>query len=164
MPAGRPSIYSPELATDICDRIASGLSLREICRADDMPEAKTVYRWLADGQHPEFRQQYARAREIQSELMAEEILEIADDARNDWMERQSKSGESFTVVDHDHVSRSKLRVDARKWMLSKVLPKKYGDRVVNVHEGGDKPIETKELSELEAARRVAFLLTKATKS
>lgn len=95
----------------------------------------TVFRWLA--QHGEFQEQYARAREAQADYLAEEILDIADDGTNDWMEREGN-----TLVDHEHISRSKLRVDARKWLMSKLLPKKYGDRQTTEHIGaGGGPVK-----------------------
>lgn len=124
----RPSIYTPELAARICEEIASGRSLRDICRDEGMPHRATILRWLA--KHEEFRDQYARAREAQADHMADEILEIADDGNNDWMERLGPEGQSRGwVVNGECAQRSKLRVDARKWLLSKMLPKKYGDKV-----------------------------------
>lgn len=120
---GRPSDYGPEIATLICTRLADGNSLRTICKADDMPDARTVYRWLEA--HAEFRQQYARAREDQADALAEEILEIADDGRNDTYLTE----DGAELVNHDHIARSRLRVDARKWLASKMAPKKYGDKL-----------------------------------
>jgi hypothetical protein len=70
-----------------------------------------------------------RARESGYHKMADELLEIADDASNDFMERKGKDGEAVMVVDHDHIARSRLRVDTRKWLLSKALPKVYGDKL-----------------------------------
>lgn len=100
-----------------------------------MPSKTSVFRWLND--QPSFRDQYARAREAQAEHWADEILEIADDGSNDWMERRLKDGATETVIDHEHVTRSRLRVDSRKWLMSKLAPKKYGDKVVNEHTGAD---------------------------
>ena len=135
MAGGRPTDYSADLANEICARIAEGESLRSICRCEGMPNIRSVMRWL--GIHPEFSQQYARAREAQAESMFEEMLEIADDGSNDWMERTGKDGETGDkVVDHEHVSRSKLRVDTRKWMLARMAPKKYGD-ATNIKLSGD---------------------------
>jgi len=135
MAGGRPTDYSTDLANEICARIAEGESLRSICRCEGMPNIRSVMRWL--GIHPEFSQQYARAREAQAESMFEEMLEIADDGSNDWVERTSKDGETGDkVVDHEHVSRSKLRVDTRKWMLARMAPKKYGD-ATNIKLSGD---------------------------
>lgn len=126
--AGRPSIYSDELADEICQRIADGQSVREICADEDMPHMATFFRWLADeDKHKVLREQYARAKEAQAELMADEILGIADDGTNDYTERATERG-TQVVFDGEHVQRSKLRVDSRKWLLSKMLPKKYGDK------------------------------------
>ena len=123
---GRPSEYTPEVAATICGRLAEGISLREICRADDMPGRTTVLRWLSERE--EFRGQYAIAREAQADHMADEILEIADDASNDWMLRKQGEDE-VQVLNSEHVNRSRLRVDSRKWLLSKLLPKKYGEKL-----------------------------------
>lgn len=119
---GRPSIYSPELAADICSRLAQGDSLRSICKKTRMPAISTVMGWLFDDEHEEFSQQYARAREAQAELRADEIIDIADDAKN-----ADKS---------EKVQAARLRVDARKWVASKLLPKVYGDRVQHTGAGG----------------------------
>jgi hypothetical protein len=127
--------YSDTIAATICEQLAGGKSLREICRDESMPAQSTVFKWLAEQES--FSVQYARAREAQAEFMADEILEISDDGSNDWMERQNGDGEPIKVVDHEHISRSKLRVDSRKWLLSKMLPKRYGDKITQEHSGPD---------------------------
>lgn len=127
MPAGRPSEYKPEIAEQICQLIADNYRLRQIEQMDGMPARPTIRRWLA--QHEEFRIQYARAREELADDMADEILEIADDGRNDWVERQGRGGEIFTALDTEAVMRSKLRCDQRRWLMSKIVPRKYGDKV-----------------------------------
>lgn len=100
-----------------------------------MPDPSTVYRWLvASESYPEFREQYAQARQAQAEKWAEEIMEIADDGTNDYVERQTQNG-TIVLGDHEHIQRSKLRVDTRKWLLSKLQPKKYGEKVETVHSG-----------------------------
>ncbi len=124
---GRPSKFSAALTKQICRRIAEGESLRAVCRDNAMPDKTTVLRWLSE--HEEFRTQYARAREMQADHLADEILEIADDGTNDWAERAAKGGETTTVVDHEHIQRSKLRVDTRKWLMARMAPKKYGDKL-----------------------------------
>jgi hypothetical protein len=155
---GAPSKYSAEIAATICRAIAQGQSLREVLREVGMPDRVTVLRWL--DRHPEFRTQYAQAREDQAEYWAEEILAISDDGSNDWVERETKSGNIITVVDHEHIARSKLRVDTRRWLMSKLLPKKYGERLMAEHSGPDGgPIETSDVGQTELARRIAFLLT-----
>lgn len=128
MPAGRPTIYTDELGERICSLIAEGISVREICAADDMPCQKSIYRWLVSPDHEQFRQKYTEARQAQAERLAEEILEIADNGTNDYVERLVKDG-AVVLADHDHIQRSKLRVDTRKWLLSKLQPKKYGEKV-----------------------------------
>lgn len=110
----------------ICERISNGESLREICRSEGMPDKSTVLRWLASDET--IRDQYAHARELQADHFADEILEISDDGSNDWMLRK-QGDDDVEVVNHEHISRSKLRVDSRKWLMSKVAPKKYGDRI-----------------------------------
>lgn len=116
------------MAERICEAIANGQSLRAICREDDMPQKRTVLQWL--DKNEDFRTQYARARVEQADHFAEEILEIADDGKNDFLERENADGSKYSVADHEHINRSRLRVDARKWLMSKMLPKKYGDRVM----------------------------------
>lgn len=129
---GRPSKYTADLAGEICARIADGQSLREVCRDEEMPAKSTVMLWLRDKEG--FSDQYAQACEARADYWADEILEIADDATNDWMMRKSGDDE-IEVANHEHVSRSKLRVDARKWLMSKMAPKKYGDKVTTEHTG-----------------------------
>ncbi|WP_431290413.1 terminase small subunit protein [Burkholderia cepacia] len=121
------STFTQELADTICEHLASGLSLRQIEEIEGMPSKTTILRWLGDDRFTSFRDQYARARDMQAEGMADEILEIADDGRNDWMEIQNRDGENIGwKVNGEAVQRSRLRIDARKWLLSKLLPKKYG--------------------------------------
>lgn len=131
---GRPSVYTAEIAATICARLAEGQSLREVCRGKGMPGETTVRSWAIDDVHG-FSAQYAKAREAGYQLLADELLEIADDGSNDWMQRKNADGDSEDVVNHEHIARSRLRVDTRKWMLSKVLPKIYGDKVAVT--GGD---------------------------
>ncbi len=129
---GRPTRYTPKVAADICTRLAEGESLRAICRDDAMPSLSTVTGWLFDGEHEEFSEQYARAREVQAEVLADELADIADEATGDLT--TDKDGKA--VVDHEHIQRSRLRVDTRKWIASKLLPKRYGDKLQHTGEGG----------------------------
>lgn len=136
-PGGRPSIYTNKLGKEICSRIALGESVLHICSDESMPVSSTIYLWLLDEDKKEFSDNYARARNIQAELMFEELLDIADDGSNDYMTIK-KGDKEYNVEDREVTNRSKLRVDARKWYLSKVLPKKFGDKM-DVTSGG-KPI------------------------
>ena len=138
---GRPTEFSDQVAGEILERIAGGESLRAICEAEHLPTRRTVFRWLADPARAEFCHQYARAREAQAEHWAEEILEIADDSSRD-VKTIERKGELVEVVDHDVVQRSKLRVDTRKWLLSKLAPRKYGDKV-ELGSDPNKPIVTR---------------------
>lgn len=119
--------FSQKTADAICERIADGESLRTICGDEGMPNKATVFRWLAA--NDAFRDQYARAREAQADTLFDDILEIADDARNDWMERNGDD-DSGWQVNGEHIQRSRLRMDARKWMAGKLRPKVYGDKSV----------------------------------
>ena len=144
---GRPSSFTQEVADAICARLEAGESLRAICRTDEsMPPAATIFRWLEANEA--FREQYTRARTTGYQLLADEIIDIADDSSNDWVERENvKTGRVETVLDSDHVQRSKLRIDTRKWMLSKMLPKVYGDKL-DIHA----KVETDAASAILAAR------------
>lgn len=133
MSTGRPSTYSEKICAAICEAVADGLTVTEICSQDGMPARSTVFKWLAENKS--FSDQYARAKEVQMDRMADEILEIADDATNDWMQRKSGDGESIEAVNGEHIQRSRLRVDTRKWLMSKLAPKKYGDRQQVEHSG-----------------------------
>lgn len=124
MPGGRPTDYCQEVADAICERLADGESLRSICLDDAMPSKASVFRWL--GIHKEFSDQYARAREEQAEAFADEMVAIADER-----ETIVKDGNGETVVAFDAtaVARNRLRIDARKWVASKLKPKKYGEKL-----------------------------------
>ncbi len=130
--AGRPRKYSEALAAQICERLAGGESLRTICKDAAMPALSTVMGWLADGEHRDFLEQYTRAREMQADALFDEALEIADDASGDWI----KDKDGKILVDHEHVTRSRLRVDTRKWAAGKLAPKRYGDKLQHTGEGG----------------------------
>lgn len=124
---GRPTTYTDEAAATICARLAEGESLRRICRDDDMPGLTTVFQWLKA--QPEFAKQYATAREAQADALFEDVLEIADDARNDWMERNGDDDKGW-LANGENIQRSRLRIDARKWMAGKLRPKVYGEKQI----------------------------------
>ena len=113
---GRPTKYNETRADAICWMLTEGESLRNICNQTKSPTRATVYRWLEANE--EFRDQYARARERYAELEGEELIALADAATPDT------------------VQLTRLQIDTRKWILSKWLPKKYGDRVALTGEGG----------------------------
>lgn len=118
----KPVKLTESLSAKICSRMAQGESLRSICRSEGMPSLGSVFRWVADDLR--FREQYEAAMAQRAEGLFEEILEIADNAMGDTTEIDGVSKPNTEIV-----ARSRLRVDARKWMLSKMLPKKYGDKI-----------------------------------
>lgn len=121
---GRPSEYTEELAQIICEKMAGGMTLKRICEeVEGMPTRQTVYNWLVA--HPSFFDAYTRARDIRLDNMAEELEEIADDGSNDWM--KNKFGEE--VLNADHVARSRLRIETKKWILAKLKPRTYGEKI-----------------------------------
>lgn len=129
-PAHRPPVYDRNEVMEIINvRITEGESLRTICKSKGMPHISVVMDWLRID--AELAEQYARSREIQADYYAESIIEIADDATNDYMEKLDANG---TVIGYsfngENVQRSRLRIDARKWFASKMNPKKYSDKVV----------------------------------
>jgi hypothetical protein len=130
--------YSLEQAAGIknrvCREIAEGKSLRSICEAEDMPSAETIRVWLLDD--GEFSGQYARAREEQADYYADEIIDIADRAKD--------------------ANLARLQIDARKWKASKLQPKKYGDKIDLNHSG-----TIERLSDEQLESRLAILLGKA---
>lgn len=104
-----------------------------------MPNASTIYLWLLDEDKKEFFKQYARAKDAQAELMFDELLEIADNSEHDILVRENADGGEYEVPNHEFIQRSRLRVDTRKWYLSKVLPKKFGDKLDLTSDGEKLP-------------------------
>ena len=117
---GRPTKYNSALASKICMHMAGGESVRKICRDADMPSFPTVMRWVHDSSQVAYKdgfpEQYQAAMMSKAHHMFDELLEIADD-------------------DIDDTQRSRLRVDTRKWYLSKCLPKIFGDKLNLDHSG-----------------------------
>lgn len=113
-PRGRPSLCTPAIMDEICERITEGESLRAICQAAHMPHRSNVLRWLHD--HADFAAKYARAREAQGDLMDERILAVAD------------------ACQPETAAADRIKIDAYKWRASKLAPKRYGDKLTV---GGD---------------------------
>ena len=126
--------YDPVLAEEILERLADGDSLASICRDEGMPDERSVRRWARN--HGEFGCRYAIARRLGYEKRADELLEIADDLSADWIESEN----GHRVIDNVHVNRARLMIDTRKWLLSKMLPKVYGDHLT-VAGDPDQPIQ-----------------------
>lgn len=125
-----PVRYSRKLFKDICDQLAAGTSLRKICEQDGYPSASAVIVWVMNDKD-DCAQQYARAREIQAMLLLDEIQAISDDSSGDELILENGA----RVLNKEFAARSRLRVDTRKWAMSKMLPKVYGDKL-DLNHGG----------------------------
>ena len=137
--AGRPSEYSKEIVEEICEQIATtNKGIATILKEkDEYPSEKTFYNWL-NSENSEFLQLYARAKERQAERLVAEILEISDEVSHDTL----KTEEGSEYANHEWISRSRLRVDSRKWLASKLLPKKYGEKLDVTSDGKALPSAT----------------------
>ncbi len=124
----RPTIRTNELEDDILSRIACGESLRGICAENGMPNISTVIRWLAADE--DFARKYTRAREMQAEILADEMLDIADNDKSDRIDIKDKDGNIIrTEQNNVAVARSKLKLEQRRWWAEKLRPKVYGNKV-----------------------------------
>lgn len=124
-----PGAYSAEAAEEVLRRLAEGQTLREIARVKGMPAPSSVIRWSL-GEYPplpDFPERYARARAIGWEIMAEDLLDISDNASNDWMERHDPDNPGWDA-NGEHMQRARLRTDSRKWLLAKRLPHLFGEK------------------------------------
>lgn len=119
---GRPTIFTNELASLICDRIAThGIGLQKLCLMyDDMPAKITINQWRH--KYPDFSAQYAQAKISQIEVLIDEIIEIADNCSQDNIINE----QSHTVCNTESIARDRLRIDTRKWLAAKLVPKTYG--------------------------------------
>jgi hypothetical protein len=132
---GRPTKYTEALGIKICNEIAStSKGLDSICKNVKYPSSVTVYNWLNDKDKEEFFKRYTCAREAQADLLADQIISIADDHKDDTIINPASG---TPQINAEWVARCRLQVDARKWKASKLAPKKYGDKV-DVTTGGDK--------------------------
>lgn len=128
--------------------------MRQIARDPEMPSAPTVIRWTQESDKKDFAERYTRAREVGYSLLAEEIVEISDASGRDFI--QTEDGER---PNHEAVARDRLRVDTRKWVLAKMLPKVYGEKVALTGNDGKDLIPPTD--PMDSARKIAFLLRSA---
>lgn len=132
------SKFTQELADAICAELADGKSLNEACKAEGMPAESTVRGWALDDVEG-FAAKYTRARAIGYERLADEILSISDTTQPGVKTKVNDKGEIETT-EGDMIEHRRLRVESRKWMLAKMLPKVYGDKVT--HQGdADNPLQ-----------------------
>ena len=120
----------------VCQEIEKGRALRNVLKDENMPSTSTFYQWLDNDEVK--AKQYARATEVRADIIFDDILAIADENTNDT----SINENGIEVVNNDVIQRSRLRIDARKSVLSKLNPKKFGDKTI--HSGDeDNQIQTK---------------------
>ncbi len=122
---GRPTKYNDMLAKEICDTIASSSKgTKKLCSEHShWPCQDTLFTWLKT--YPEFSESYAKAKICQIELLVDEILEISDDASQD----QYVNEQGILVSNPPAINRARLKVDTRKWLASKLVPKLYGNKI-----------------------------------
>lgn len=122
--------YSKAMAEKILTRMMLGESLNRICKDPDMPSRWGVYKWLA--KYDDFAVKFERAEFIRAMGYVDELVEISDNGSNDWMETNDENNPGWRY-NGEHVARSRLRVDTRKWIASKMLPK-FSDKYDNSKE------------------------------
>jgi len=162
-PLGRPSRYSRKIANKICALLATGKTLRAICRDDDsLPDESTVRKWAVNDVNG-FFPLYARAREMGLDSMADECIEISDERLPERRVSQSAKRKAdgsieaevaghVNITTTDNVARATLKLDARKWYLSKLAPKRYAERI-KIEDEGARAIAGNLLKELAEAMR-----------
>ena len=145
------SKYTPALAVEICARLATGETLRSICRDDHMPTESSVREWVVTDREG-FAAHYARARDFGLDSLSDEIILIADTPVNGVKTIEDDKGTRF--ITGDMIEHRRLQVDTRKWYLSKLAPKRYGDKITQEVTGAD---GTPLFGDEERARRLAAL-------
>lgn len=142
---GQPTKYTKNAGELVCRYLVAGYTLRQIEKQAKMPTKTTIINWIAA--QPEFFDQYVRAREAQALVTEDTIQEIADDSRNDWVERegQGKGAEAEMVLQREAIERSKLRIETIKWLASKRNPKRYGKTSLELSGPNGGPIKTQEV-------------------
>lgn len=145
---GRPSLYTEEIAQHLIDGLSRGLSLSSLCREEGMPAVPTVLRWAQEDREG-FSERYTSARALGYQALADQLQDISDDSEGDIDNKMA-------------VQRDRLRVDTRKWLLSKMLPDTYGDNSQVKHEHVQQA-QTLDLSALSAteAQTLLSLMEKA---
>lgn len=116
-------VFSEGLLSTILDRVATGEPLSKVCSSAEMPTRKSFFEWVANDDT--IKNRYEVAIQMRAELLAEDIIAISDEV---VLETKYDGEDVKIVMDATAVARNRLRVDARKWLASKMAPKKYGDK------------------------------------
>src|SRR5208337_163169 len=129
----RPLVPNAELTRAIALEIATNTcSIGHLCdRNKHWPTYRMFYRWLVE--HQEFADAYANAKRAQIQLLVDEIVQIADFSHED----DKFASDGSLVPNKEYIARSRLRIDTRKWMAAKLIPRLYGDRVIQEISGRD---------------------------
>ena len=136
----RNAKYTEEMGIRICKALLEMKTLRQIGADPRYPSMPTITRWLVDPRLAAFREMYYQARRVQAELRVDEIFEIADDASRDYVEVEHKDGSITVEPNLEHIQRSRIRIDTRKWYAARLIPRIYGQNVQVDHEiVGDMP-------------------------
>lgn len=135
-PGGRPTIYTQDLADEICEQLAMGISMRTIASDEKMPAMSTLFKWLRE--IDEFSEQYAKAKQESADAMAEDVIYIADTPVMGEIRTIRPDG-SIEVKQDEMLGHRRLQIDTRKWLMAKMKPKKYGDRIDHTTNGKDLP-------------------------
>jgi hypothetical protein len=144
-----PVHYSDEIAEEICARVIAGEFVSHICRDDHMPDVTTIWRWCRE--KPEFREQMDTAKELQADRIFEEMLEISDGVLPDGASGDNRK-------DWDQVQRAKLQIDTRKFVVAKLLPRRYGDRQV-IEQKSEITVTTPEYTDEDLAKALSQFMS-----
>jgi len=153
--------FNDALFDAILSRIASGESMNKICSEPEMPTRKSFYEWVANDDA--LRDRYAYAMSVRADFLFDELIDIADTPREGVKTKIDDTGKTEETRG-DMIEHRRLQVDARKWYLSKLAPKKYGDKVNLEHTGADGGAVKVEVSDTERARRIAFALQRGLRA
>lgn len=120
-------VYTPKMATEICSRIASGEMLAAICQDHTMPNIEKAINWLDDPINAVFSRNYSRAMKVRDRVFEDQIVMIADDATNDYVDKKNSKGDTFRVLDQEALSRSKMRIEVRLKIMKANDPRRWGE-------------------------------------
>lgn len=157
-PKGSTTYDRAAVMTRVCEIIAtSEIGIARILKEEpDMPSISKFWAWMGEKSEcgtltheaRDFRDQYARAKQLQAEYMENLLLEIADDSRNDYIDKVNKDGSVSRVLDQEHIQRSRLRVDTRKWLMAKLHPRKYAETFKHGGDADLPPVRTESKVEM----------------
>lgn len=155
---GRPTKFTKKVTDEVIKRLGLGEGLIRICRDDHMPHRQTVLNWKNAGAEKGasaalkgFFDRYNAARIDGLDYFRDEMLDIADDGSNDYITKEV-NGKEIEVFDQEHATRSKLRVSTRQWLMSKLAPSKYGERITQHQTTEESPESTESLTDAELLR------------